>query len=247
MSEDGLMLADPGYTARRDTIRTYFDRTAVEAWKRFATDAPMGRVRASVRAGRAEMRAELLSHFPQDLRGWRILDAGCGAGALAIALAERGADVTGIDLSPELVGYAREALPKFSNGGAVRLHAGDMLTRIFGAFDGVVAMDSVIHYTRAQALEALVTLAGNTARTIAFTHAPRTPALTLMHAAGKLFPRGDRSPMIEPVASDWFERRLEAAIGADGWSAVRGRRVTRGFYISQCMVLTRDPEGEARP
>lgn len=241
------MLADPGYTARRDTIRTYFDRTAVEAWKRFATDAPMGRVRASVRAGRAEMRAELLSHFPQDLRGWRILDAGCGAGALAIALAERGADVTGIDLSPELVGYAREALPKFSNGGAVRLHAGDMLTRIFGAFDGVVAMDSVIHYTRAQALEALVTLAGNTARIIAFTHAPRTPALTLMHAAGKLFPRGDRSPMIEPVASDWFERRLEAAIGADGWSAVRGRRVTRGFYISQCMVLTRDPEVEARP
>ncbi|MCU0832297.1 MAG: magnesium protoporphyrin IX methyltransferase [Rhizobiaceae bacterium] len=234
------MLADPGYTARRDTIRTYFDRTALDAWKRFATDAPMGRVRATVRAGRAEMRAEILNRFPADLRGWRILDAGCGAGALAIALAERGADVTGIDLSPELVGYAREALPKFTNGGAVRLHAGDMLTRIFGRFDAVVAMDSIIHYTRAQALEALLTLAGNTNSKIVFTHAPRTPLLSAMHAAGKLFPRSDRSPMIEPVAPQWFARALRDELGADGWHVGDSRRIQRGFYISNCMELARD-------
>ena len=41
-------------------------------------------------------------------RGARVLDAGCGSGQLAIALAERGARVTGIDLSPEMIRRARD-------------------------------------------------------------------------------------------------------------------------------------------
>jgi magnesium-protoporphyrin O-methyltransferase len=233
------MLADPGYTSRRDTIRTYFDRTAVDAWKKFATDAPMGRIRASVREGRAMMRAELLSRFPADLHGWRILDAGCGAGALAIALAERGADVTGIDLSPELIGYARKNLPKIAGGGSVLLHSGDMLTRIFGAFDAVVAMDSIIHYTPEQAIEALVTLAGNTEKKIVFTHAPRTLVLSAMYGAGKLFPRSDRSPAIEPVSTKRLSSVLAKALGAEGWKVGETRRINRGFYISQALELSR--------
>ena len=36
-------------------------------------------------------------------------------------------------------------------------------------------------------------------RSIVFTFAPRTPALSVMHAVGRLFPRGDRAPAIEPV------------------------------------------------
>ena len=233
------MLADPGYTQRRETIRTYFDRTAVDAWKRFASDAPMGRVRTSVREGRARMRAEILSRFPADLQGWRILDAGCGAGHLAIELAKRGADVTGIDLSPELVGFARKEIPVFDGPGRVRLHSGDMLTRIFGRFDAVVAMDSIIHYTPKQAIEALETLAGNTDRKIVFTHVPRTPLLQTMYLAGKLFPRRDRSPVIEPVASDWLSEELEAKIGADGWSFGKSVRVSSGFYNSQAMEINR--------
>jgi magnesium-protoporphyrin O-methyltransferase len=240
------MLADPGYTTRRDTIRTYFDRTAVDAWKRFATDAPMGRIRASVRQGRTEMRAEILSRFDADLKGWRILDAGCGAGALAIALAERGAEVIGIDLSPELVGYARQSLPKFTNGGSVHLHAGDMLTRIFGRFDAVVAMDSIIHYTPAQAMEALFTLADNTSRKIVFTHAPRTPLLAAMHTIGKVFPRGDRSPAIEPLATTFVANALQQRLGGEGWSLGAVRRIQRGFYISQAMEISRaaNPGGQ---
>ena len=46
---------------RRGEIETYFDRTAVEAWARLTSDAPVGRIRATVRAGRDRMRATLLS------------------------------------------------------------------------------------------------------------------------------------------------------------------------------------------
>jgi magnesium-protoporphyrin O-methyltransferase len=71
----------------------------------------VGRIRATVRAGRDRMRATLLSWLPADLRGRRILDAGCGTGALAIEAARRGAEVVAIDLSPTLVALARERLP----------------------------------------------------------------------------------------------------------------------------------------
>jgi SAM-dependent methyltransferase len=40
--------------------------------------------------------------------GAHLLDAGCGSGQFALALAARGARVTGIDLSPEMIRLARE-------------------------------------------------------------------------------------------------------------------------------------------
>jgi magnesium-protoporphyrin O-methyltransferase len=121
----------------------------------------------------------------------------------------------------------------------VRLHSGDMLTRIFGRFDAVVSMDSIIHYTPKQAIEALMTMAGNTEKKIVFTHVPRTPLLQTMYLAGKLFPRRDRSPVIEPVASDWLEEALTDQIGSDGWSFGKSVRVSSGFYNSQAMEISR--------
>ncbi len=54
-------------TSRRGQLETYFDRTAVEAWSRLTSDAPVGRIRATVRAGRDRMRATLLAWLPADL------------------------------------------------------------------------------------------------------------------------------------------------------------------------------------
>ena len=76
------MAADPSYLQRREAIEHYFDRTAVEAWARLTSSAPVSGIRRTVREGRDRMRATLLSWLPQDLRGRRVLDAGCGTGAL---------------------------------------------------------------------------------------------------------------------------------------------------------------------
>src|SRR5271165_2507201 len=100
-------MASATYIARRNELERYFDRTAVDAWKRLTSDAPVGRIRATVRAGRCSMHDTLLSWLPGDLCGARVLDAGCGTGALAVELARRGADVLGIDVSPSLVELAR--------------------------------------------------------------------------------------------------------------------------------------------
>ncbi len=227
------------YTTRRGEIETYFDRTAVAAWAKLTSTAPVGRIRASVRAGRDQMRATLLSWLPEDLRGRRLLDAGCGTGALAIEAARRGAEVVAIDLSPTLVGLARERAPAIAGGGGITFLSGDMLDPALGRFDHVVAMDSVIHYGTEDAVAALSRLAQRTSTSIVFTYAPRTPLLAAMIAVGRLLPRGDRAPWLTPMAAD----RLNALRAADAtlapWRTGRTQRVASGFYKSQALEWRR--------
>ena len=167
------------YIARRGELETYFDRTAVDAWKRLTSDAPVSRIRATVRAGRDAMRDTLLVWLPADLRGARLLDAGCGTGALAVEAARRGADVVAIDLSPTLVDLARERAPGDLGAGRVDFRVGDMLDPALGAFDHVVAMDWLIHYQGADiAAHAGRPRGARTERSMLFTFAPRTAALT---------------------------------------------------------------------
>src|ERR1700760_4806115 len=108
------------YQARRGELLQYFDRTAADAWKRLTSDAPVNRIRATVRAGREDMRRTLLDWLPQDLHGARILDAGCGTGALSVEAARRGAHVVAIDLSPTLIALARERLPPDLGPGTIQ-------------------------------------------------------------------------------------------------------------------------------
>lgn len=44
--------------------------------------------------------------------GERILDVGCGPGQLTAKIAERGAEAIGLDVSPEMIGQARQNYPK---------------------------------------------------------------------------------------------------------------------------------------
>jgi magnesium-protoporphyrin O-methyltransferase len=227
------------YFARRDQLEHYFDRTAVEMWKRMTSDAPLSRVRATVRAGRDAMRTTLLGWLPDDLRGARILDAGCGTGALAFELAKRGAIVVGVDVSPTLVSLARERAPMFAGSGSATFSAGDMLDPTLGKFDYVVAMDSLIHYEGADIARIVSDLAERTRSAIVFTIAPRTAALSVMHAAGKLFPRGDRAPAIVPISASALQRRFEEHQELVNWRVSRSSRIDRGFYISQAMEVER--------
>lgn len=232
-------MASPTYQQRRGQLETYFDRTAVQAWSRLTSDAPVGRIRATVRAGRERMRRTLLEWLPADLRGKRLLDAGCGTGALAVEAARRGGHVVAIDLSPTLVGLARERTPRELGSGRVEFMVGDMLAPGLGRFDHVVAMDSLIHYRARDVVQALAGLAARTETSMLFTFAPRTPALALMHAVGRLFPRGDRAPSLEPVAEAALHRFLAIELALTAWEPARTQRIASGFYTSQALELRR--------
>jgi magnesium-protoporphyrin O-methyltransferase len=224
------------YQTRRGEIEAYFDRTAAKTWERLTSDAPVSGIRATVRAGRDAMRATLLSWLPDDMTGQRLLDAGCGTGALAVEAAKRGADVVAVDLSPNLVDVARERMPH-NLPGTITWHAGDMLDESFGRFDHVVAMDSVIHYEASDKVGALARLAARTDGQVLFTFAPKTPLLAAMHTVGKAFPRGDRSPAIVPIS----ENNLRKMIGKrlPDFTIDNTQRIASGFYTSQAMQISR--------
>ena len=227
------------YHSRRSQIETYFDRTAADAWARLTSDAPVSGIRATVRAGRDEMRQTLLSWLPEDLTGKRLLDAGCGTGAFAIEVARRGAQVLAIDVSPSLIKIARERSQGQMPEGTIIYEVGDMLDSQLGIFDHVVAMDSLIHYHQTDIVQSLASLAPRIRRSIVMTFAPKTPLLAAMHFVGRAFPRADRAPAIEPVAEYSLKANIRQERQLMSWNIGRDRRVSRGFYTSHALELCR--------
>ena len=225
------------YVNRRAQVETYFDRTALDAWRKLTSDAPVNKIRATVRAGRDRMRNAILGYLPEDLQGRRILDAGCGTGAFAIEAARRGADVVAIDISPKLVKLAGERVPENIGRGSISFVAGDMLDIQYGEFDHVVAMDSMIHYRTDDLVSMLAALSLRTSQSIIFTHAPKTVLLMAMHAIGQLFPRGNRSPSIVPVSITTLQRSLNNEVALGSWELGRHCRVNSGFYLSCAQEL----------
>ena len=214
------------YTATLTRVEDYFDKSATKVWERLTSDAPVSRIRQTVREGRDKMRALMLSRLPTDLHGVRVLDAGCGAGQMTAELAARGADVVAVDISPALVAIAQARLPQ-SAAHRVTFASGDM-TADHGRFDYVVAMDSLIYYGTKDITAALHRLGARTDQAVVFTVAPKTAFLMAFWTLGKAFPRADRSPIMVPHAYATLNR-------ATGDRVAKIDRVSGGFYISECL------------
>lgn len=55
-------------------------------------------------------RPAMLQHVPENLAGFHVLDAGCSAGWYSNQLSGRGAQVTAVDISPEMVSITKKQL-----------------------------------------------------------------------------------------------------------------------------------------
>lgn len=228
--------APTSYDRRREALADYFDGTAQKAWIDLTSDVEVSGIRATVRAGREAMRETLLGWLPDDMSAARLLDAGCGTGALSIVAARRGAEVVAIDVAQGLVDVAEQRSATEAVATMIDWRAGDMLDPALGRFDHVVAMDSLIHYEETDLVVALDALGRRTDRSILFTFAPWSPLLGLMHRVGKLFPRSNRSPAIVPIPEKRLRQRLA---GLAEWRIARSQRISSGFYTSHALELVR--------
>jgi ubiquinone/menaquinone biosynthesis C-methylase UbiE len=116
----------------------YADPAMAESFEAMRFGGPIGRLLS-------ESQERVITAFLSPIAGRRILDVGTGTGRAAIALALKGAAVTGVDASEEMLTVARRraadahATVTFDRGDAHRLAFGDQ------SFDAVVCLRVLMH------------------------------------------------------------------------------------------------------
>ena len=124
----------------------YADPAMAERFDALRFSGPIGRLIA-------DTQEREIAAFLEPVAGLRVLDVGTGTGRAAIALAKRGAIVTGVDASAEMLAVAerraREALVHRSPGeaGSVTFTRGDAHGLAFPdrSFDAVVCLRVLMH------------------------------------------------------------------------------------------------------
>ncbi|EIM05236.1 type 11 methyltransferase [Planococcus antarcticus DSM 14505] len=90
-------------------------------------------------------RPAMMQHIPTDLAGMKVLDAGCSAGWYSRQLADRGAIVTAVDVSPEMVSFTKKHLGDSAN--VLCLDLEDRLPFEDESFDWIVS-SLTLHYVK---------------------------------------------------------------------------------------------------
>ncbi|HUY49969.1 MAG TPA: class I SAM-dependent methyltransferase [Streptosporangiaceae bacterium] len=169
----------------------------------------------------------LLEGFIELAGAGPIADVGCGPGHVTRFLAARHAKVIGVDLSPGMIGVAREHAPAlaFAVGSMLALPVAD------GAWSGAVALYSIIHLTAGQRAIAC--------REFARTVRPGGWLLAAFHIDSPDFAAGEVSHL-----TNWFGESVEL----DGFflepADVAGDVEAAGFTIMSTLVRSPWPEIE---
>jgi SAM-dependent methyltransferase len=190
----------------------YADPAMAEGFENARFSGPIGRLVA-------ETQEEVIASFLDPLAGRSILDVGTGTGRAAIALAGRGAAVTGVDASAEMLAVAerraREAGVNvvFSHGDAhgLRFDA--------GSFDAVVCLRVLMHTPDwRQSLGELCRVARNR---VVFDY----PAMLSAAAVQALARRGAAAFGVRVEAYRVFSARaVRTALRAHGFDVARQHR-----------------------
>ena len=116
----------------------YADPKMAETFDAARFSGPIGRLLA-------ETQEQVIASFLSPLEGRTVLDVGTGTGRAAIALAQRGAVVTGVDASAEMLAVARRRAEE--SGAPVTFLQGDAhaLDLPDQSFDAVVCLRVLMH------------------------------------------------------------------------------------------------------
>lgn len=207
------MTSTPDESPSREDVRASYDRVAGEYARRIAgelANKPLDRA--------------LLDAFADRVRGaGTVADLGCGPGHVARYLADGGADVFGLDLSPEMVAQARALHPgiPFVVGEFTSLDADD------GAWAGAVAYYSLIHLPRGSVAAAL--------REVARALRPGAPLLVAFHV-------GDETRHLE----EWWGHPVNIDFVFFGVDEMTGRLREAGFVVEEVTGREPYPEVEAQ-
>jgi len=163
-----------------------------------------------------------------DLAGRRTLDVGCGTGTLAVALAELGGKVWGIDSSPEMLAQAeaKETRARFKEA------RGEALPFKDGWFERVVMRLSLHHLERQRALAEAERVLVPGGRLVIATF---DPAHFTGYWLNELFPSVARIDEVRFPDADTLTREL----GEAGFEGIAIARVSQPGKLSRTEALER--------
>lgn len=132
------MSREPAGPTDHYSYAVYADPAMAETFESLRFSGPIGRLIA-------EEQERIIARFLEPVAGRTILDVGTGTGRAAIALAKRGAVVTGVDASSEMLAVAKRRAEEA--GAAVTFATGDAHSLTFPdrSFDAVVCLRVLMH------------------------------------------------------------------------------------------------------
>jgi SAM-dependent methyltransferase len=205
-------VTEPHPRAGHYSYSVYADPAMAEAFDALRFSGPIGRLIA-------EEQEEVIARFLAPVAGRSVLDVGTGTGRAAIALASRGASVTAVDASAEMLAVAERRAA--AAGVAVTFAKGDAHGLAFAdrAFDAVICLRVLMH---APGWHASLAELCRVARTrIVFDY----PALTSAAALQAAYRRAAYAFGARVEAYRVFsDRAIRAALHSNGFRVVDSHR-----------------------
>ena len=115
----------------------YYDQWAAQWWQKDATVAPLSRLNP--------LRFHFFDRYISDWQGLKVLDVGCGGGFTCEFLAQRGAQVVGVDQSAACVEAASRHAGEVGLSIDYRCAVGEKLPFAAATFDVVTCVDVLEH------------------------------------------------------------------------------------------------------
>lgn len=116
----------------------YADSAMAERFDGMRFSGPIGRLIAKTQE-------QVIASFLDPLAGRTVLDVGTGTGRAAIALARRGASVTGVDASAEMLAVARRRAGEAGVGVTFAVEDAHRLSWPDRSFDAVICLRVLMH------------------------------------------------------------------------------------------------------
>jgi 2-polyprenyl-6-hydroxyphenyl methylase/3-demethylubiquinone-9 3-methyltransferase len=186
------------------------------------------------------------------LEGSKVLDVGCGGGILAEAMARRGAQVTGIDLSDKALRVAQlHLLESRLEVQYENVSVEDYAAAHAGKFDIVTCMELLEHVPEPAAMVAACARLVRPGGQVFFSTINRNPKSYLFAVVGaeyvlKLLPKGthDYLRFIKPSELSRWSRaaglRADELIGMTYNPLTRRYRLGHDWYVNYLLRTTRD-------
>lgn len=171
------------------------------------------------------------------LRGKRVLDVGCGGGILTEAMADLGADVTGIDLGQAPLAVARLHLKESGRRVDYRLiSAEELAVAQPAAFDVVTCLEMLEHVPDPASTVAACAQLVKPGGKVFFSTINRNPKAWLFAIVGaeyilRLLPRGthDYMKLIRPSELERWAR--SAALSVREYTGMHYNPLTRRYWL----------------